>query len=163
MDLTIRPANLKDLPVLVKMGRELILYLNREEKKRRKTKLLALDVKNADKVWKKYYTKNLKSDKSLFLVALKKGEIVGMGMGRIEKSPPVFKIKEFGQIHELFVKESCRRQGVCQALIKRLESFFREKGVGVVHISVENYNTEALNLYYKLGYQDSRFLLHKEI
>ena len=159
----VREAGLDDLPELLSMGRKLIEHLVPLEKKRRKTKLLALDEKNADKVWKKYYTKNLKSDKSLFLVALKKGEIVGMGMGRIEKSPPVFKIKEFGQIHELFVKESCRRQGVCQALIKRLEDFFREKGVSVVHISVENYNTEALNLYYKLGYQDSRFLLHKEL
>ena len=163
MDLTIRPANLKDLPVLVKMGRELILYLNREEKKRRKTNLMAIDHQVAEKGWRKYYRQNLKSRKSLFLLALKGENVVGMALGRIEKAPPVFKTKRFGEIHELFVKKPYRQQKIGTALVETLESFFRQKKISLIQIKAESFNAEALTAYRKLGYQDSRKILHKEL
>jgi ribosomal protein S18 acetylase RimI-like enzyme len=163
MDFTVREARLEDMPALLKMGKGLISYLNRLEKKRRQTNLMAIDHQNAEKAWRKYYTQAIKSNKALFLVALKGKSLIGMAFGKLETSPPVFKLKEFGEIHEVFIEAPYRNKKVAKNLIKKLEEFFKEKGVSLIQMKAESFNSEAIAAYYKLGYADSRKTLYKEI
>lgn len=163
MDFTVREARLEDMPALLRMGKGLLSYLNLIEKKRRKTNILSIDHKEAPKAWRKYYSQAIKSDKALFLVAVKGKKLIGMAFGRIETSPPVFKMKEFGEIHEVFVEKPYRNKKVAKALLKALEEFFKEKGLSLIQMKAEAFNSEALAAYYKLGFADSRKTLYKEI
>lgn len=161
--LTIRKAGKGDLPGIVKMSRKLLLHIINLEKERSRNKFFSLDEEKADKAWRSYHAKNITDKKALFLVAFDGKKPVGMALGKIVKLPPVFKQKEKGFIHELFVEEAYRDRKIGKAFIQRMEKFFKEKGVKTSQIKAESFNTEALAKYKHLGYNDFRVELIKAL
>ena len=70
-------------------------------------------VKNADKLMKKFITKNINSKNSNVLVAVKNDSIIGYTMGYLENWPPVYKVRAHGYISDLAVDKKYSNFSVC--------------------------------------------------
>lgn len=72
-------------------------------------------------------------------------------------------ITEYGEIIELHVEESSRRQGVGAALMKAVENFFSKEGLVWVELQASTYNKLAIKFYEGEGYKNRQTLMFKKI
>ena len=111
----------------------------------------------------KYYSdyklkKYIKSDQSLCLIAEQKNEAIGLAVALIKKQKGNWwKSSYKGYIDFLFVKEENRGQGIGKKLIKESITWFKRKKVSDIRLIVFHNNTEALELYRNMGFQDYIF------
>ncbi|MDW8433901.1 MAG: GNAT family N-acetyltransferase [Aquificaceae bacterium] len=59
-----------------------------------------------------------------------------------------------GAIHELVVLPEFRRRGIGRSLVEKVFEYFREKGLEKAELWVGDENTEAMNFYKKLGFEE---------
>ena len=92
--------------------------------------------------------------RSVVFVAELGGPVVGQIVGRIREAPvhPLLAPRKFGEIDELFVMDSARRQGVARQLIHAVEEWVRSFGVTSIELGVWEFNVSAMRLYESLGY-----------
>ncbi|KAF5745966.1 hypothetical protein HS088_TW06G00131 [Tripterygium wilfordii] len=98
-----------------------------------------------------YTEEQLRHKKSELLYVEVDGEIVGYVM---YSSPPSLSVT----ILELAVKESCRRRGYGEALLKAAISKCRARNVKRVLLQVDPLRISAMELYKKLGFQVDTFI-----
>lgn len=91
----------------------------------------------------------LTDSNSMILVSRVKGEIVGFIIGKtyMDKKPAT------GQILTIDVSPKHRRKGIGQRLLQEIEKTFKDKGVKICYLEVQENNFVALSLYQKLGYK----------
>ena len=68
-----------------------------------------------------------------------------------------------GRILELLVAKNARNQGVGKALMKKAESYLKQKKCDVIRVEVFKPNTQAHEFYKKLSYQDRTIDMLKQI
>jgi ribosomal protein S18 acetylase RimI-like enzyme len=66
-------------------------------------------------------------------------------------------------IFDLSVKEEVSSRGVGRALVKRAEEFAAEKGMKYIGLGVTTSNQRAIRFYEKLGYQEERKRMLKNL
>ena len=89
-------------------------------------------------------------------LAIENDKVVGLIMGTI---PPYdeydyldYKCPKRGEITELIVTSKVRSKGVGQALMDKLEEYFKDQGCEYVLVDVFAYNENAIKFYDKKGY-----------
>ena len=70
---------------------------------------------------------------------------------------------EYGRVQELYVDEKYRGQGIGQALMKKMEEYFRGKGCDIVYVDVFAPNKNAYEFYRECGYADRDINLMKRL
>lgn len=89
-------------------------------------------------------------------LAIEKDHAIGLIMGTI---PPYdeydyldYKCPRRGEITELIVSKKVRSKGIGQALIKKLEEYFKKEKCEWVKVDIFAYNDNAIKFYYKNNY-----------
>ena len=89
-------------------------------------------------------------------LAIDDNKAIGLIMGTI---PPYdeydyldYKCPKRGRITELIVTSKVRSKGIGQALIDKMEKYFKSVGCEYVLVDVFGYNDNALKFYFKKGY-----------
>src|SRR3954471_22575842 len=74
--------------------------------------------------------------RSVFLVAEASGpkKIVGFAIGTVEREIPIYKLKEHGFLHDLWVEEEYRNEGVARQMVMLAIEKFKEMGVKQVRL-----------------------------
>jgi len=86
--------------------------------------------------------------RSVFLVAIAEGRIVGYALA--------FHSKSRAEVDSIAVAPAQRGQGVAVALLKRVVGSLRRRGFGTISLNVRLENEAAIRLYRKLGFQRVR-------
>lgn len=73
------------------------------------------------------------------------GGMIGFVVGMLEPD-------HTGHITTIGVAPECRRRGVAQGLLVKMEEGFRRRDVRIVRLEVRSVNTSAQQLYRKIGY-----------
>ncbi len=89
--------------------------------------------------------KKLSRDPDLFLLAEKDGSLVGAVLGGFDGRR--------GMMYHLAVDQTCRRQGIGEALMAALESRLKEKGCIRYYLLVTMDNEEAHHFYEARGWE----------
>ena len=71
--------------------------------------------------------------------------------------------ERYGYINNLYIVPSRRGHGLSDELMSYAESWFRERGVSKLRLTVTSTNENACRLYERLGYQTQRFEMEKDI
>lgn len=79
--------------------------------------------------------------------------IVGFLVGTIEPEIPIYHIKEFGFIHDLWVEPRARRRGIGTALARQAISRFKSMGVSQVRLDTATANEGARRLFAGCGFR----------
>src|SRR5688500_1559278 len=86
--------------------------------------------------------------RAVFLVADRAGRgAVGFVMGLVEAEIPIYRLGEFGFIHDLWVEPEYRNEGVARQMVMLAVEKFRQMGVGQVRLDTAMPNEAARRLF----------------
>ncbi len=82
----------------------------------------------AENMFSNYLQRIIKDDNnSIIYVAEVIPHLVGYVIGTIKRNPPVYEIKNIGEISDLYVKPDYRNQGIERSLVEAVESGLMKK------------------------------------
>jgi ribosomal protein S18 acetylase RimI-like enzyme len=94
--------------------------------------------------------------KSVFLVAEREpGHLVGFLVGQVQPEVPIYRIKSYGFIHDLWVEEPYRNEGVARQMVALAVERFSEMGVEQVRLDAAAKNEPARKLFDSCGFRPS--------
>ena len=100
-------------------------------------------------------------------IALEEDKVIGLIMGIIrqyeEQDYLDYKCPKEGEITELIVTSKVRSKGVGQALMNKMEEYFKSVGCEYILVDVFAYNDPALKFYFKQGYHARMLTTIKKI
>ena len=81
------------------------------------------------------------------------GKLIGYCYSYISEKPKFFKLKRFGFIGDLFVKEEHRRQGVGRQLVDDAMNFFENRNVYQIELLVAIGNEDTIKFWEEYGFK----------
>jgi ribosomal protein S18 acetylase RimI-like enzyme len=91
-------------------------------------------------------------ERSVVLVAAANGVIVGLILGEVLDEIPIYKVREYGFVHDTWVEPPCRGQGIARALAAELVASFARMGVGQIRLDTATANDAARRLFASVGF-----------
>ncbi|MCM1991888.1 GNAT family N-acetyltransferase [Oceanirhabdus seepicola] len=112
-----------------------------------------------------FINSKLDDEESNIFVCEYKGNIVGLIIARVMKTPDIsiFKPRQFGWIENLIVQDSSRGLGIGKKLMDEAENWLKSRGIEEIELNVYDFNKAAIALYEKLGYIDLSKKMIKKI
>ncbi len=162
MEVTIRKAISKDLPMLVSLLNEAFDYHMKLRNDRTLRKYMK-KAKDFDKASRKWMITNIRSRKSLVLVAESGGKIAGYSITLHKKNAPIFRLARLGYISDLYLKPGYRKKGIGSRLEKESIHWLKKNKITYVSITLQANNRMAHKAYKQWGFTDARTDMHKYI
>lgn len=100
-----------------------------------------------------YIERLLGDDDSLALVALQANKVIGFGIARILKYPPVFEADEYGDLIDLAVTADHRRSGVGEMMLDSILKWYRSRGISRIELRVVPSNRIGYSFWRKHGFK----------
>lgn len=125
--------------------------------------ILSVDKDELDQLHPEYREKMAKLDlqeveenEGKCYLAVENGKAIGLIMGTIIKYDEFdyldYKCPKEGEITELIVTSKVRSNGVGQALMNKMEEYFKSLGCEYILVDVFAYNEKGINFYDKQGF-----------
>ncbi len=143
----IRKAKLKDVEQIVNCAVSLLKYHYNFDS----YFALAKDINN---IYQKYFKTCIYSKNCYLLVAEENGKIIAYALGKINSRLPVYRIKKFGLVSDMFVEKKSRRLGIAQYFLIRIDKWFKEKGLRYMELTVHVNNEIGKSAWAKYGFKD---------
>ena len=146
----VRPAKAEDVPAVLPMVRRLCeLHRSWDAAK--------YDfVDGIEEMYRGWLTARASDARAVFLVANRTGRgPVGFLIGTVEREIPIYRLKEYGFIHDLWVEEEYRHEGVARQMVMRAVERFAEIGVAQVRLDTAAANEAARRLFERCGFRPS--------
>jgi ribosomal protein S18 acetylase RimI-like enzyme len=93
--------------------------------------------------------------RSVFLVADAGERLAGFLIATVNSEIPIYHIEEYGFIHDLWVDEDYRHEGVARQLVTLALERFKAIGVEQVRCDTASANTVARSLFERCGFRPS--------
>jgi ribosomal protein S18 acetylase RimI-like enzyme len=101
-----------------------------------------------------WLTSRARDPRSVFLVAVREGRgPVAFLVGTVEREIPIYRLTEYGFVHELWVDEDYRNEGLGRQLTMTAVERFRELGVQQVRLDTAAANDAARKLFERCGFR----------
>jgi ribosomal protein S18 acetylase RimI-like enzyme len=81
--------------------------------------------------------------------------LVAFLVGTVEREIPIYRIREFGFIHDLWVEQDYRNEGIARQMVTLAVERFRRIGVPQVRLDVAAANAAAAALFRACGFRPS--------
>jgi ribosomal protein S18 acetylase RimI-like enzyme len=112
-------------------------------------------VENVAAMYRGWLTSRAGDAQSVFLVAAAPQRLAGFLIGTVESSIPIYRIKQFGFIHDLWVEEDYRHEGIGRQLAIVAVERFAVMGVRQVRLDTAAANDAARALFTTCGFRPS--------
>jgi ribosomal protein S18 acetylase RimI-like enzyme len=113
-------------------------------------------VEGIDEMYRSWLTARAADPRAVFLVADREGAgPVGFLIGTVEKEIPIYRLKEYGFIHDLWVEEDYRNEGLARQLVMLAVERFREIGMEQIRLDTAAPNDAARKLFERCGFRVS--------
>jgi ribosomal protein S18 acetylase RimI-like enzyme len=111
---------------------------------------------DAEQLYPSWVQGLIKDKRDLCLVAeAPSGQLVAFLLATVEKEVPVYRLKQYGYIHDLWVEAEYRRAGLARQLVMQAVEHFRQLGIPQVRLDTLIDNESALKLYRNCGFRES--------
>lgn len=146
----IRPAEAGDVDAVVPMVRKLC------ELHRGWDRAKYDFVEGIEEMYRSWLTQRAGDGRAVFLVAEREGVgPVAFLIGTVEREIPIYRLKEYGFIHDLWVEEEYRHEGIARQMVMRAVERFIEIGVTQVRLDTAAANDVARKLFESCGFRPS--------
>ena len=150
--LEVRRAGPGDVRSIVEMWRSLMkeqLEIARRMERGRKEELRLAG--GAWVAFARYVRSQTKSLSGLVLIAEVDGKPAGFAIAMIRRNIPVFRLRKYALITDLYVKKKFRGLGLASRFRERIVSWSRERRVGSLRLNVLVENKRAIAVYKRWG------------
>jgi ribosomal protein S18 acetylase RimI-like enzyme len=110
---------------------------------------------NPAEMYRRWLRSRATDARSVFIVAEHEGKIVAFVVGTTEEEIPIYRTKEFGFIHDLWVDEKYRNEGIARQMVMLAIEKFREIGVLQIRLDTAAKNEAARKLFESCGFRPS--------
>jgi ribosomal protein S18 acetylase RimI-like enzyme len=153
--MNIRNANLKDIDSLMELNQDLIDIHNDILKKQKPEHLKDFEEKeNSKRVIKRFIKKLIRSKKGYVIVAEENDKIIAYLIAMVEKNIPIFTLKKYVEISDLFVKEEFQGKKIGLKLVQLCISWAKQNNFEKIVLKVFPNNKNAVEFYKKIGFSD---------
>lgn len=121
---------------------------------------------NTERSYQGWLKKMVGSDRAVFLVAETSEQptnLAGFIVATIEKEIPIYRLKEYGFIHDLWVEPEYRRTGVAKQMVTRTIEGFKQMGVQQIRLDTAAINEAARRLFSECGFRVSTIEMLTEL
>lgn len=147
----IRPATAEDVPAVLPMVEKLCRL--HESWDPAKYSFLP----DIPRMYDQWLRERASHRRSVFLVAEASSprKIVGFLIGSVEREIPIYRLKEYGFLHDLWVEPEYRHEGVARQMVMLAVEKFKEIGVEQVRLDTAAKNEAARRLFEACGFRES--------
>ncbi len=115
---------------------------------------------NPAEMYRGWLANRTKDRRSVFLVADPEDDsatnvLAGFLVGTTEREIPIYRIAEFGFLHDLWVEERYRNEGIARQMVTLAVERFREIGVEQIRLDTAAANEPARGLFRTCGFRQS--------
>jgi ribosomal protein S18 acetylase RimI-like enzyme len=151
--MTIRPATAADVPAVLPMVEKVAALHQRWDPAR-------YDYKpNPSEMYRRWLTSRAGDPRAVFLVAdhdrllADVPFVVGFLIGTAESNIPIYRTAQFGFIHDLWVEEDYRNEGLARQMTMLAIEKFRDMGMTQVRLETADRNEPARKLFESCGFR----------
>jgi GNAT superfamily N-acetyltransferase len=108
-----------------------------------------------EQMYRGWLTARATDPRAVFLVADREGKPVGFLIATVEHEIPIYKLREYGFIHDIWVDAEYRNEGIGRQLVMLAIEKFRDIGVQQVRADTAAANEPARNLLKSCGMRPS--------
>ncbi len=105
--------------------------------------------------YRRWLTTLASNARGVFLVAERESRLVAFLIGAIEDEIPIYRLKEFGFIHDLWVEEEYRHEGIGRQMVMLAIERFKSAGVRQIRLDTALANEPARKLFASCGFRIS--------
>lgn len=152
--MTIRDAAAADIPAILPLVRKVAGFMQAIDP-------LKYTVEgDVGERYRNWLQNQVQGGRSAILVADAAGrddppKIVGMLIGTVDREIPIYRLKEYGFINDLWVDEQYRHEGVARQLVTEAIERFARLGVEQIRLDVLMSNEPARKLFETCGFRAS--------
>jgi ribosomal protein S18 acetylase RimI-like enzyme len=147
-EMEIRPATPADVPAVVPMVERLATFLGARDPAKYEP------LPGVGEMYRGWLRARATDPRSVFLVAERQpGQLAGFLVGTVEQEIPIYRLSEYGFIHDVWVEEAYRNEGLARQLVTLAAERFRNIGVGQVRLDVLVDNAPARALFETCGFR----------
>ncbi len=143
--MNIREATREDVPQILPVWWELMAFHAERD-------VYYRTCEGAEKAFANYVHDNIEKDDACVWIAEMDEEIVGYCQCMVAATPPVFELKQYGQIADMAVLEAYRRQGVGERMVERAMGWFHSRGLRRVEVRAAVTNEVSTRFWRKMGF-----------
>lgn len=103
--------------------------------------------------FREFIEANLASNNYRILVSEYDGKVIGYCLAKKNIYPPVFKIKDYGEITDLSIIKEFRRKGLGEALLNEILTWYSNQGIKRIECRVARSNEVSTNFWRKMGFK----------
>jgi RimJ/RimL family protein N-acetyltransferase len=149
MDMEIRPAKPDDVPAVLPMVAKIAALHEQWDPAKFGYK------PHPENMYRNWLTARSSDPRSVFLVADRNGKLVGFLIATVETEIPIYRLAEYGFIHDIWVEPEYRNEGIARQLVMLCIEKFRDLGMKQVRGDTAAANEPARNLLKSCGLRPS--------
>ena len=148
--MTIRPATPDDVPLVLPMVAKVAALHESWDPAKYGYR------PNPEEMYRRWLTSRSQDPRSAFFVAeasVKPLKLVGFIVGTVEKEIPIYRLDEYGFIHDLWVDEDYRHEGAGRQLVMLAIERFKNIGCKQIRLDTAAANEPARKLFASCGFR----------
>jgi ribosomal protein S18 acetylase RimI-like enzyme len=144
----IRPATPEDVPAVVPMVERLAAFLALRDPAK------YAPLPGIGDMYRSWLRDRATDPRAVFLVAERQpGQLVGFLIGTVEREIPIYRLREYGFIHDVWVEPEYRNEGLARQMVTLAVERFGEAGARQVRLDVLVDNAPAKGLFQSCGFR----------
>jgi ribosomal protein S18 acetylase RimI-like enzyme len=153
----IRGAEAQDLPEIGKLAGMLVRQHHEFDSQR------FMLMSNVEAGYARFFLGELSNPQTIILAAEQAGAIVGYAYARLEQRDWNALLDAHGALHDIFVAENVRRQGVARRLVEAVRERVQGKGAPRLVLHTASKNQAAREFFAALGFRETMIELTSEL
>jgi len=157
MSVIIRAAEARDLPSIALLAGQLVRQHHGFDA------LRFMLLPNVEAGYAHFFRGELANPDALILAAEQAGSVVGYAYARLEARDWNALLDSCGALHDIFVSDQLRRQGVARRLVEAVRDELRGKGAPRLVLHTASQNAAARQFFAALGFRETMIELTAEL
>src|SRR5450432_743403 len=157
MSVIVRPAQAPDLPAIAELAGQLVRQHYGFDAQR------FMLIPNVEAGYARFFSGELTNPDTLILAAELNGSVVGYAYARLEPRDWNALLDACGALHDIFVHETVRRQGIARRLVEAVREALRAKGAPRLLLHTASKNQTAREFFAALGFRETMIELTAEL
>ena len=157
MSVIVRPAQAQDLAAIAELAGQLVRQHYGFDAQR------FMLIPNVESGYARFFSGELSNPDTLILAAELNGSVVGYAYARLEARDWNALLDACGALHDIFVNETVRRQGIARRLVEAVREGLRAKGAPRLLLHTASKNQTAREFFAALGFRETMIELTVEL
>jgi len=157
MSVIVRAAEPRDLPAIAALAGQLVRQHHDFDAQR------FMLIPNVEAGYARFFGHELANPDVLLLAAERAGRVAGYAYARLEARDWNALLDSCGALHDIFVSEELRRQGVARQLVDAVRDGLRSKGAPRLVLHTASKNAAARSFFAALGFRETMVELTAEL